>query len=78
VVLFRRAPADGVMTVTLGLASYGEAFFNDFKIEVAEGPAGSAPAELATPSRPSLPDPSTPPLPPATATGPTPRRRTNR
>lgn len=67
VVLFRRAPADGVMTVTLGMAAYGDAYFNDFKVEVAEGPGESTPADLAGRSRPPVPDPTTPPLPdPAT------------
>jgi hypothetical protein len=83
-VLFRRAPADGVVTVTLGMASYGDVFFNDFKVEVAEGPAESAPADLAapSPSRPPLPDPSTPPFPDppmsSTASRPIPVPRTNR
>lgn len=33
VVLFRRAEADGLMTVTLGLAGYGVALFDDLRIE---------------------------------------------
>ena len=33
VVYYRRAPADGTMTVTLGFAGYGYAAFDDFKIE---------------------------------------------
>jgi hypothetical protein len=36
VVLFRKAPADGTFTVTLGLAGYGEAFFDDLQVEVIE------------------------------------------
>jgi len=32
-ILYRRAPADGALTVTLGLAGYGEAFFDDLKVE---------------------------------------------
>ncbi|AGA29276.1 hypothetical protein [Singulisphaera acidiphila] len=43
VVLFRRVPADGVMTVTLGLAGFGEAYFDDLKVETVEG---SAPGPL--------------------------------
>jgi hypothetical protein len=33
VVLYRRAPADGALSVTLGLAGFGEAFFDDLRIE---------------------------------------------
>lgn len=33
VVMYRRAPEDGTLTVTLGLAAYGEAFFDDFRVE---------------------------------------------
>jgi hypothetical protein len=33
IILFRRAPDDGELTVTLGLAGYGAAMFDDFKIE---------------------------------------------
>jgi hypothetical protein len=36
IVLFRKAPADGTFTVMLGLAGYGEAFFDDFRVEVVE------------------------------------------
>ena len=36
VVLFRKAPADGTFTVTLGLAGYAEAYFDDFRVEVIE------------------------------------------
>ena len=78
VVLFRRAPADGVLTVTLGLACYGEAFFNNFKVEVVEGPGTAPPADLAGPA-PRLPDPATPPpVRPGTAARPAPVPSTNR
>ncbi|MGE3819167.1 MAG: hypothetical protein AB7I30_07000, partial [Isosphaeraceae bacterium] len=49
VVMYRRAPADGALTVTLGLAGYGEAFFDELTVErveaapdagVATAPAG--------------------------------------
>jgi hypothetical protein len=33
IVYYRRVPADGTMTVTLGMAGYGYASFDDFKIE---------------------------------------------
>jgi hypothetical protein len=33
VVLYRRVPADGELTVTLGLAGYGDVFFDDLRIE---------------------------------------------
>lgn len=36
VVLYRKAPADGEVSVTLGLAGYGEAEFDDFRIELVE------------------------------------------
>jgi hypothetical protein len=79
VVLFRRAPADGVVTVTLGLAAYGEAYFNDFKVELAEGTGPGAESDGAP--GPPLPDPSAPLPPeadPATANRPATRPRINR
>ncbi len=75
VVLYRRVPADGELTVTLGLAGYGEVFFDDLKIE----PVTSIP-----PSVPQAVDVSTrtrPPEPPSvrsSAARPEPRGRTNR
>lgn len=36
VVLYRKAPSDGEFTVTLGLAGYGLAQFDDFRIELVE------------------------------------------
>ena len=36
VVLYRKAPADGEVSVTLGLAGYGEAEFDDFRVELVE------------------------------------------
>jgi hypothetical protein len=41
VVLFRKAPSDGTFTVTLGLAGYGEAYFDDLRVEVVEHEPGS-------------------------------------
>jgi hypothetical protein len=68
VVLYRKAPIDGKLTVTLGLAGYGEAFFDDFRVELVE--AGDGPAlqerDVASepsnrrPGQPLLPDPSLP------------------
>jgi hypothetical protein len=75
-VIFRRAPADGVVTVTLGLAAEGEAFFNNFRVEVAEapGPAGAAlAADPGGTARPRLPGPATPPRPDAAAAAAVPR-----
>jgi len=71
VVLFRKAPAAGTFNVTLGLAGYGEAYFDDFRVEVIEeAPVrGSGPVDpdLAqgrqrsrTPGSPALPDPTLP------------------
>ncbi|HEV3164262.1 MAG TPA: hypothetical protein VGZ22_09550 [Isosphaeraceae bacterium] len=67
-ILYRRAPADGPLTVTLGLAGFGEAYFDDLKIEVlkefgikdpaeeAAKPDPNSPAESAPrPRRPSIP-----------------------
>jgi hypothetical protein len=33
IILYRRAPADGPLTVTLGLGGYGTAYFDDLRIE---------------------------------------------
>jgi len=71
VVLFRKAPAAGTFNVTLGLAGYGEAYFDDFRVEVIEeAPVrGSRPVDpgLAggrqrsrTSGSPALPDPTLP------------------
>jgi hypothetical protein len=71
-VIFRRAPADGVVTVTLGLAAQGEAFFNNFRVEVAEapGPSGAEAPDSGGTTRPRPPDPATPPRPVATGGAP--------
>lgn len=45
VVLYRKAPADGEITVTFGLAGYGEAEFDDFRVELVEGDAPPAPVQ---------------------------------
>lgn len=55
VVLYRRVPADGEMTVTLGLAGYGVAYVDDLRIErVAhiEGLPTTSGGELADQPRP--------------------------
>lgn len=54
VVLYRRAPADGDFSVTLGLAGYGEAFFDEFSVERIEA-ASSAGTDLAGGTRPKRP-----------------------
>ncbi len=67
VLLFRKAPGNGTFTVTLGLAGYGEAYFDDLRVEVIERDAGPAAPDVAEgrrrgqPSRaPGLPDPTLP------------------
>jgi len=80
VVIYRKAPTDCSFTVTLGLAGYGEAFFDDFRVELVEAdeaPGGSdiaqAPANRSARQPPSA-DPSLPPT--ATSpSGPSTRRR---
>jgi hypothetical protein len=78
VLLFRKAPADGTFTVTLGLAGYGEAFFDDLRVEVIEVDDNRAAPDLARRdnserrmSSPRAPDPS----PPAAAARSTDRQR---
>ena len=46
VLLFRKAPADGTFTVTLGLAGYGEAYFDDFSVQVIEEVAPAVAPDL--------------------------------
>jgi hypothetical protein len=82
VVLYRKAPADMDFSVTLGLAGYGVAFFDDFRVELVEADEGVADPEIADrPSnrrtRQSSPVPPDPSL-PATATRPGEARRERR
>ncbi len=74
VMLFRKAPGDGTFTVTLGLAGYGEALFDDLRVEVVEEDNAVAAPDLVrrtgeprTMNTPRVPDPS----PPASAARPT-------
>lgn len=62
-VIYRRAPEDGDLSVTLGLAAYGDVFFDDFRIErVQELPKGRAPDVAVAPRRqPPLPSTSSAP-----------------
>jgi hypothetical protein len=67
VLLYRKAPADGSFTVMLGLAGYGEAYFDDFRVEVIEHDPGFAAPDVAQERRrgrsggaPALPDPAVP------------------
>lgn len=76
IVIYRKAPTNCTFTVIFGLAGYGEAFFDDFRVELveadeapAEGPSNSDIAQTPAnrPSRqPRTPDPSMP----STATSP--------
>lgn len=54
VVLYRRAPASGAMSVTLGLAGYGEAQFDRLVIERIED-VGGGPATDRVATRPAAP-----------------------
>ena len=65
VLLFRKAPADGTFTVTLGLAGYAEAYFDDLRVEVIEEAAGDAEPNLVQERRPGQ-NPRSPRLPAAT------------
>jgi hypothetical protein len=81
VVLFRKAPADGNFTVTLGLAGYGEAYFDDFRVEVVEQDRMFAAPDLVQGRRParSAPRPGLPAATlPAEASRPTDSRRQQR
>jgi hypothetical protein len=75
VVMYRKAPADTTLTVTLGLAGYGEAYFDDLKVELVEAEEDRGTGdegEIAQKPRgrntrqPANPDPSLP----STATNP--------
>jgi hypothetical protein len=46
VVMYRKAPANGTFNVTLGLAGFGEAYFDDLRVEVIE--EGPIPDNRAT------------------------------
>ena len=71
VILFRKAPASGTFTVTLGLAGYAEAYFDDFRVEVIEevnrgDDEGRIPPDIVqngrrrAPGSPRPPDPTMP------------------
>jgi hypothetical protein len=77
-VLFRRAPEDGELTVTLGLAGLGEALFDDLRVEFL-GRSEPGPADLAAddpfPLEPDDQSPLSPPrLPSASLPAGGPRR----
>ncbi len=69
VMLYRKAPADGDYTVTLGLAGYGEVYFDDLRVEVIEEkPRADAGSIARGRPRERLDSPSSPdPNPPAPA-----------
>jgi hypothetical protein len=67
VVLYRKAPADGVLRVMLGLAGYGDVFFDDFRVQIVEEdipyrPVDPGLVQGGRPDRtsPHLPDAGTP------------------
>ena len=55
VVLYRRVPADGELTVTLGLAGYGDVFFDDLRIEPVVSIPPSVPQAVGRPGPPPPP-----------------------
>ena len=58
VVLYRRVPADGEFTVTVGLAGYGEAYFDDLSIERVEAAGSASPAAADVARRADAPPPA--------------------
>ena len=60
VVLYRRAPADVDLTVTLGLAGYDTVFFDDLRVERVEAAPAFEPPGVAASPAPEAVDP--PPL----------------
>jgi hypothetical protein len=67
VVLYRKAPADGTFHVTLGLAGYGEAYFDDFRVQVIQEDIPYRPVDPGlvqgrrpTGASPRMPDPRVP------------------
>jgi hypothetical protein len=73
VVLFRKAPANGTFTVMLGLAGYGEAYFDNLRVEVIEHDANRVPPDLVQrrQDRPTAMTPTAPePTPPTAAARP--------
>ncbi len=75
VVLYRRVPADGELTVTLGLAGYGDVFFDDLKIEPVVSIPPAVPQAMDDLTRLRRPDP---PSVRSSAARPESRGRTNR
>ena len=80
-VLYRKAPADGVVRVMLGLAGYGEVLFDDFRVQVIEEEGAGVPVESGfardeppTGAAPRTPDPRMPAA-AAAITAPTRRER---
>jgi hypothetical protein len=63
VVLYRRVPADGELTITLGFAGYGEAQFDDLQVERLERYNGATAAGLAADPAPPSRATQQPPLP---------------
>jgi len=47
VVIFRRAPTDGTLTVTMGLDGFGDAFIDDFRVQKVDLRAPNIPDDVA-------------------------------
>jgi hypothetical protein len=61
VVLFRRVPEDGELTVTLGFSGVGDAYFDDLRVELlSEGRSAPPAEEDEMAAAPGLPEPSLP------------------
>ncbi len=77
-ILYRRVPADGEFSVTLGLAGYGDVYFDDFRVERIEAAAVSpnvAASPMPTPRRAAPPAGVAAPPAAAVRSAGTPRRR---
>ena len=71
VVFYRRAPTSGDLTVTMGLSNFGEAFFDDFRIEKVDMRGTNVNDDMAGQGRdPRQAQPEPEPTSPATANRP--------
>jgi hypothetical protein len=67
VILYRRSPEEGALSVTLGLAGFGEAFFDDLRIEPIEVLGSAEPRDMVS-TPPTGPRPFPAPSPPRSPT----------